>query len=91
MLPNKMNKVLSTKKMQMDGIILWEAHRAGGGGVERPESCMLSFDYGWSFGGRPEADVHATKDGVIVSVHVRGSTASPASSRPSCAARQSPN
>jgi len=52
-----------------DAIEIWEAHRAGGGGVERPESCMLSFDYGWSFGGRPEADVHATRDGVLVSVH----------------------
>lgn len=52
-----------------DGIILWEAHRGGGGGFEMPESCHLSFEYGWLLGGRPEADVNMTKDGVIVSLH----------------------
>ena len=52
-----------------DGIILWEAHRGGGGGFEMPESCHLSFEYGWLLGGRPDADVNMTKDGVIVSLH----------------------
>ena len=52
-----------------DGIILWEAHRGGGGGFEIPESCHLSFEYGWLIGGRPEADVNMTADGVIVSIH----------------------
>ena len=52
-----------------DGIILWEAHRGGGGGFEMPESCHLSFEYGWLIGGRPEADVNMTADGVIVSIH----------------------
>ena len=46
-----------------DGIILWEAHRGGGGGKEMPESCPLSFEYGWMLGGRPEADVNMTADG----------------------------
>ena len=50
-------------------IILWEAHRGGGGGFEMPESCPLSFEYGWLLGGRPEADVNLTADGVMVSVH----------------------
>ena len=52
-----------------DGIILWEAHRAGAGGVELPESCLAAFEYGWSLGGRPEADVNITSDGVMVSLH----------------------
>ena len=52
-----------------DGIILWEAHRAGAGGYELPESCLAAFEYGWSLGGRPEADVNLTSDGVMVSLH----------------------
>lgn len=52
-----------------DGIILWEAHRAGAGGVELPESCLAAFEYGWSLGGRPEADVNITSDAVMVSLH----------------------
>lgn len=52
-----------------DGIILWEAHRAGAGGTELPESCMAAFEYGWEMGGRPEADVNMTSDGVMVSLH----------------------
>jgi len=52
-----------------DQIILWEAHRGGGGGFEMPESCPLSFEYGWLLGGRPEADVNMTRDGVIISIH----------------------
>lgn len=52
-----------------DRILLWEAHRGGGGGNEMPESCPLSFEYGWLLGGRPEADVNMTADGVMVSVH----------------------
>ena len=52
-----------------DGIILWEAHRAGAGGYELPESCLAAFEYGWSLGGRPEADVNVTADGVMVSLH----------------------
>ena len=52
-----------------DGIILWEAHRAGAGGTELPESCLAAFEYGWGMGGRPEADVNITSDGVMVSLH----------------------
>ena len=52
-----------------DGIILWEAHRAGAGGTELPESCLAAFEYGWGLGGRPEADVNVTSDGVMVSLH----------------------
>ena len=26
------------------GIILWEAHRAGAGGYELPESCLAAFE-----------------------------------------------
>ena len=52
-----------------DGIILWEAHRAGAGGFELPESCLAAFEYGWGLGGRPEADVNVTSDGVMVSLH----------------------
>ena len=52
-----------------DGIVLWEAHRAGAGGYELPESCLAAFEYGWSLGGRPEADVNETSDGVMVSLH----------------------
>ena len=52
-----------------DGIILWEAHRAGAGGYELPESCLAAFEYGWELGGRPEADVNVTSDGVMVSLH----------------------
>ena len=52
-----------------DKIILWEAHRAGAGGCELPESCLAAFEYGWGLGGRPEADVNVTSDGVMVSLH----------------------
>lgn len=52
-----------------DGILLWEAHRAGAGGRELPESCPAAFEYGWEMGGRPEADVNMTSDGVMVSLH----------------------
>ena len=52
-----------------DGIFIWEAHRGGGGGYEMPESCKLSFEYGWLHGGRPEADVNLTSDNVMVSLH----------------------
>lgn len=52
-----------------DGIVLWEAHRAGAGGTELPESCLAAFEYGWAMGGRPEADVNITADGVMVSLH----------------------
>ena len=52
-----------------DGIILWEAHRAGAGGTELPESCLAAFEFGWGLGGRPEADVNITSDGVMVSIH----------------------
>ncbi len=55
--------------MMNDGIILWEAHRAGAGGTELPESCLAAFEYGWGLGGRPEADVNITSDGVMVSLH----------------------
>lgn len=55
--------------MENDGIVLWEAHRAGAGGTELPESCLAAFEYGWSLGGRPEADVNTTADGVLVSLH----------------------
>jgi len=55
--------------MGNDGIVLWEAHRAGAGGTELPESCLAAFEYGWSLGGRPEADVNTTADGVLVSLH----------------------
>ena len=53
----------------MDKIILWEAHRGGGGGYEMPEGCPLSFEYGWMLGGIPEADVNMTADGVMISLH----------------------
>ncbi len=55
--------------MGQDGVILWEAHRGGGGGREMPESCPLSFEYGWMLGGRPEADVNRTADGEMISLH----------------------
>ena len=60
---------LTAEKQPEDGIVLWEAHRGGGGGHEMPESCPLSFEYGWMLGGRPEADVNMTADGEIVSIH----------------------
>ena len=66
---NKGNSLFSKEKNMKDGIILWEAHRAGAGGVELPESCLAAFEYGWSMGGRPEADVNITSDGVMVSLH----------------------
>lgn len=56
-------------KIKKDRLILWEAHRGGGGGYEMPESCKLSFEYGWLHGGYPEADVNVTSDNVLVSLH----------------------
>lgn len=54
--------------MPEDRIILWEAHR-GGGGYELPESTPLGFEYAWMLGGTPEADVNTTSDGVLMSLH----------------------
>ena len=54
--------------MKSDFVILWEAHR-GGGGKELPESTPASFEYGWRLGGIPEADVNSTRDGVLMSLH----------------------
>lgn len=51
-----------------DRIILWEAHR-GGGGFELPESTPMGFEYAWMLGGTPEADVNATADGILLSLH----------------------
>ncbi len=51
----------------MDQIELWEVHR--GGGREMPESSPLSFEYGWLLGGRPEADVRTSADGILFSIH----------------------
>ncbi len=53
--------------MTGDGIILWEAHR--GGGYELPESTPVGFEYAWMLGGTPEADVNATADGRLLSLH----------------------
>ena len=54
--------------MKSDYVILWEAHR-GGGGCEVPESTPASFEYAWRLGGIPEADVNMTRDHVAMSLH----------------------
>lgn len=54
--------------MKSDFVVLWEAHR-GGGGRELPESTPASFEYAWHLGGVPEADVNVTRDGVMMSLH----------------------
>lgn len=60
---------MSTEREWENRIVVWEAHRGGGGGYEMPESCLAGFEYGWMLGARPEADVNRTADGVFVSVH----------------------
>lgn len=57
-----------SKSMTADHIVLWEAHR-GGGGYELPESTPIGFEYAWMLGGIPEADVTATSDGYLMSLH----------------------
>ncbi len=54
--------------MPEDRIILWEAHR-GGGGYELPEATPVGFEYAWMLGGTPEADVVSTCDGILMSLH----------------------
>ncbi len=54
--------------MTENRIILWEAHR-GGGGYELPESTPIGFEYAWMLGGTPEADVNVTADGILLSLH----------------------
>ena len=54
--------------MKSDFVVLWEAHR-GGGGRELPESTPAGFEYAWRLGGVPEADVNVTSDGVMMSFH----------------------
>ena len=54
--------------MKSDFVVLWEAHR-GGGGRELPESTPAGFEYAWRLGGVPEADVNVTSDGVMMSLH----------------------
>lgn len=48
--------------------IYWQAHR-GGGAYDRPDNTMVANRYAWELGGIPEADIHSTKDGVIVCLH----------------------
>jgi glycerophosphoryl diester phosphodiesterase len=48
--------------------IRWMAHR-GGGLYDRPDNTIAAFEYAWSLGGIPEADVQPTKDGVFVCLH----------------------
>ncbi len=44
-----------------------QAHR--GAGIAQPENTLEAFQYSWSIGVTPEADLRTTKDGVIVCFH----------------------
>ncbi len=48
--------------------IRWMAHR-GGGLYDRPDNTIAAFEYAWSLGGVPEADIQPTRDGVFVCLH----------------------
>jgi len=48
--------------------IRWMAHR-GGGLNDRPDNTIVAFEYAWSLGGIPEADIQPTRDGVFVCLH----------------------
>lgn len=48
--------------------IRWMAHR-GGGLYDRPDNTVAAFEYAWSLGGVPEADIQPTRDGVFVCLH----------------------
>lgn len=47
--------------------ILVQGHR--GAGVLAPENTLEAFELAWSLGATPEADLRATRDGVIVAFH----------------------
>ena len=47
--------------------ILIQFHR--GGGNDRPEGTLETFEWAWSRGAIPEADARLTKDGVAISFH----------------------
>lgn len=44
-----------------------QAHR--GAGIAKPENTLEAFEYSWSIGVTPEADLRTTSDGVIVCFH----------------------
>lgn len=44
-----------------------QAHR--GAGINKPENTLEAFEYSWSIGVTPEADLRTTADGVIVCFH----------------------
>lgn len=48
--------------------ISWMAHR-GGGLYDRPDNTVAAFEYAWSLGGVPEADIQPTRDGIFVCLH----------------------
>ena len=47
--------------------IVFQAHR--GGQKEVPENTIGAFEYAWSYGAIPEADVFSTRDNVIMCLH----------------------
>jgi len=49
-------------------MIHWQAHR-GGGAHDAPDNTMAAFQYAWSLGGIPEADIRTTLDSVIICLH----------------------
>ena len=53
--------------MNKTSSIVFQAHR--GGLREVPENTLAAFEYAWSFGSIPEADVFATRDNVIMCLH----------------------
>lgn len=56
--------------MRQDAIETWEAHRGGGDpDLGIPESSPIGFHHAWMLGAAPEADVVATRDGRLVSLH----------------------
>ncbi|QQE13465.1 hypothetical protein JD969_08415 [Planctomycetota bacterium] len=63
---NKDNISIAPSRIDRKDFII-QSHR--GAGKLLPENTMPAFNYGWSINTIPEADLHTTKDGIIVAIH----------------------
>ena len=64
--PKAPAKPSGKSSLPLDQIIV-QSHR--GAGVLAEEGTLEAFELGWKLGTWPEADLRATRDGVIVSFH----------------------
>lgn len=57
----------ATAASRREAKVYFQAHR--GGLREVPEHTLETYQYAWDLGGIPEADIHTSRDGVILCLH----------------------